>query len=138
MEPAGRVAIHVSLGLRAAAADRARRDRSPSARPGSATAAPAEPGTQVKALEAGEVPVGANLLLSKLQREKAALSPAGAQLAAGFWSHCLTRTESALRTPQRALHPSPFKKNKRKKERKKECLPLHNTSRNLRTAFCVE
>lgn len=113
---AGRAALHVSPGQRAAAAvDCSQRDRSPSTLPGSAaaaraeSAAPAEHRTQVKAPEARKVRIRANRSLSKLQLEKAALSLAGAQLAAGFWSGCLSGTESALRAPQRALHPL-FKK----------------------------
>lgn len=65
-ELAGRAALHVSWGQRAAAVDYTLRDRSPSAGPGSAAAAraapaaPAELGTQIKAPEAGKVPVEAD------------------------------------------------------------------------------
>lgn len=64
VEPAGRAALHVSRGQRAATVYCAQRDRSPSAGPGSAAAAgaapaaAAEPGTQVKKRRSWEGPGG--------------------------------------------------------------------------------
>jgi hypothetical protein len=108
VEPAGRAALHVSRGQRAAAVYCAQRDCSPSAGPGSAAAAgaapaaPAEAGTQVKTPGTGKVPAGAVPSPCKLHRKEAVLSPAGAQLPAGFWS---ARAESVLRAPRSTLHP---------------------------------
>lgn len=137
VEPASRAALHVSRGQRAATVYCAQRDRSPSAGPGSATAAgavpaaPAEPGTQVKKKKKKKI--------QELGRSLRKLSPHpancierrrrchprahGYPVASGFG--CLPRLESVPRAATaRSAPPS----------RKSDCL-WENTRR---AAFCLE